>query len=62
MTNKYSEDEINKKAKKYMESLNDIFIDTYISKYKINNNMIEYYEKGKKTFEYTVDEIMENRI
>ncbi len=62
MTNKYSEDEINKKAKKYMELLNDIFMDTYISKYKINNNMIEYYEKGKKTFEYTVDEIMENRI
>ena len=62
MTNKYSEDEINKKAKKYMESLNNIFMDTYISKYKINNNMIEYYEKGKKTFEYTVDEIMENRI
>lgn len=62
MKNKYSEDEINKKAKKYMESLNDIFMDTYISKYKINNNMIEYYEKGKKTFEFTVDEIMENRV
>ncbi len=61
MTEQINSEKLEAKIKEAISIINDLFLETNITSYEINGNMVNLKEKNKTVFTYTINEIMEDR-